>query len=253
MHLDVVEFEQFYKTQLGHLVQRSVRARLRQLWPIVEEDSVLGLGFPNPVMTRYGREARRAIVGMPAGQGADWWQPQGKNATAMMFENELPFPDLSFDRIVALHLLENTEDLTGTLEEIWRVLSPEGRFVAIVPNRASLWARMERTPFGHGRPFSGRQLVKLLCDLGFSPENHTQALFFPPSKARIMLRLAGPWERLQTRMLGQMGGVHVIEVVKHVHGVVPSKGARSRIRLPVARPVLRPAVGRNARLKNSEN
>jgi len=247
MHIDVVELEQFYKSQLGYLVQRSIRARMRHLWPNVAEDTVLGLGFPNPIMTRYGNEALRAVVGMPAGQGAGWWNPRGKNATSLVFENELPFPDLSFDRIIALHLLENTDDLTGTLEEIWRVLSPEGRFVAIVPNRASLWARLERTPFGHGRPFSRRQLVNLLSEMGFSPERHVQALFFPPSKARIMLRMAGPWERLQIGMFGQMGGVHVIEVVKHVHGVVPSKGARSRVRLGVGRPVLQPALGRNAR------
>ncbi len=206
MHIDVVELEHFYKTRLGHLVQRAIRARLRELWPSVGPDSVLGLGFPNPIMARYAQEAMRAIIAMPAGQGADWWQAGGGNATAHVFEDELPFPDLSFDRILAMHLLENTENLGAALEEIWRVLTPEGRFIAIVPNRSSLWARLERTPFGHGRPFSGGQLIRLLSETGFSPERHVQALFFPPSKARIMMRLAGPWERLQTRMLGQMGG-----------------------------------------------
>ncbi len=73
MHIDVVELEQFYMTQLGHLVQRSIRARMQQLWPNVNEDTVLGLGFPNPSMARYGRDALRSIIGMPAGQGADWW------------------------------------------------------------------------------------------------------------------------------------------------------------------------------------
>lgn len=241
MHIDVVELEHFYKTRLGHLVQRSVRARVRELWPNVGSDAVLGLGFPNPIMARYTQEAMRAIIAMPAGQGANWWQAGGGNATALAFEDELPFADLSFGRIVALHLLENTDNLAATLEEIWRVLTPEGRFIAIVPNRSSLWARLERTPFGHGRPFSKGQLIRLLSETGFSPERHVQALFFPPSKARIMMRLAGPWERLQTRMLGQMGGVHIIESVKHVHGFVPSKGARIRLRLPTARPVPQPA------------
>ncbi len=240
MHIDVVELEHFYKTRLGHLVQRAVRARLRELWPAVGTDAVLGLGFPNPVMGRYVNEAMRAVIAMPAGQGANWWQAGGGNATCHVFEDELPFPDLSFGRIVALHLLENTESLGATLEEIWRVLTPEGRFIAIVPNRRSLWARLDRTPFGHGRPFSRGQLIRMLSEAGFTPARHVQALFFPPSRARIMLRMAPPWERLQTRMLGQMGGVHIIEAVKHVHGVVPSRGARIRLRLPHARPALQP-------------
>ena len=115
MHIDVVELEEFYKTQLGHLVQRSVRARVRELWPNVDRDAVLGLGFPNPIMARYGRESHRALIAQPAGQGADWWRPRGRNATTLVFEDALPFPDLSFDRIIALHLLENTESLGATL------------------------------------------------------------------------------------------------------------------------------------------
>ncbi len=241
MHIDVVELEQFYRSQLGHLVQRSIRARVRELWPSVHDDAVLGLGFPNPIMARYGNESHRAVIAQPAGQGADWWRPKGRNATCLSFEDALPFPNLSFDRILALHLLENTESLHATLQEIWRVLAPEGRFIAIVPNRRSLWARLDRTPFGHGRPFSGTQLDMMLNDAGFSIDRHVQALYFPPSKARIMLKLAGPWERFQAKSLGAMGGIHVIEAVKHVHGVTPVKGARVRLRMPVVRPALQPA------------
>jgi len=242
MHIDVVELEQFYKSRLGLLVQRSLRARVREIWPSVASDAVLGVGFPNPIMARYAREAMRAIVAQPAGQGADWWQAGGGNATALVFESELPFGDLSFDRIVALHLLENTESLAATLQEIWRVLAPEGRFLAVVPNRRSLWARLDRTPFGHGRPFSHSQLVRTLSENGFDAERHTQALFFPPSKARLMVRIAEPWERMQSNMIGQMGGVHLVEAVKRVEGLVPSKGARVRVRLPRARTTLQPAL-----------
>jgi len=240
MHIDVVELEQFYKTRLGLLVQRSLRGRMRELWPSVGRDAVLGIGFPNPIMASYAQEAMRTIVAQPAGQGADWWHAGGGNATTLVFEDELPFTDLSFDRVVALHLLENTESIGATLEEIWRVLAPEGRFIAIVPNRRSLWARLDRTPFGHGRPFSRSQIIRTLNKSGFKVDRFVQSLFFPPSKARIMLRIADPWERLQTNMLGQMGGVHIIEATKRVEGLVPTKGARVRLRLPRPRTVLQP-------------
>jgi len=240
MHIDVVELEQFYKSRLGLLVQRSLRTRVRELWPSAGRDAVLGLGFANPLMARYAKEAVRVVVAQPAQQGANWWHAGGGNATTLVYEDELPFDDGAFDRILALHLLENTESIAGTLREIWRVLAPEGRFIAIVPNRRSLWARLERTPFGHGRPFSRGQIGRVLSNTGFDTERHTQSLFYPPSRARLMVRIAEPWEKFQSGMIGAMGGVHVVEAVKRVEGLVPSKGFRVRMRLPRARPALRP-------------
>ena len=55
------------------------------------------------------------------------------------------------------------------LAEVWRVLTPGGRLLVVVPNRAGLWARMENTPFGYGRPFSRKQLSRLMRDMQFSP------------------------------------------------------------------------------------
>ena len=37
----------------------------------------------------------------------------------------------------------------------------------IVANRAGVWARADRTPFGHGRPFSKGQILRLLEDTAF--------------------------------------------------------------------------------------
>ena len=256
MQYDVILFKSCYPTsniesdeQLGEYqaYYRSIRERMRDLWPSVAGDAVLGLGFPNPIMARYGREAMRALIAQPAQQGADWWGTGGGNATTLVFEDELPFADEAFDRVVAMHLLENTESLASTLEEIWRVLAPEGRFIAIVPNRRSLWARLERTPFAHGRPFSHSQLIRTLSDTGFVAERHAEALFFPPSKARVMLRLAGPWENFMKGTVGHMGGLHIVEAVTRVEGWMPTKGLRVRLRVPKARPVLQPALPATSR------
>ena len=46
MHLDVVELRQFYSsTQLGRMAQRTIRERLRALWPNVKGESVVGFGY----------------------------------------------------------------------------------------------------------------------------------------------------------------------------------------------------------------
>jgi alpha-ketoglutarate-dependent 2,4-dichlorophenoxyacetate dioxygenase len=46
---------------------------------------------------------------------------------------------------------------------------PEGRLLLIVPNRRGIWARLDSTPFGHGRPYSRGQLERLLGDALFTP------------------------------------------------------------------------------------
>ena len=45
------------------------------------------------------------------------------------------------------------------LREVWRVLAAGGRLLAVVPNRRGVWARIDTTPFGHGRPYSRSQIT----------------------------------------------------------------------------------------------
>ena len=54
------------------------------------------------------------------------------------------------------------DDPEGLLREVWRVLAPSGRMMAIMPNRRGVWTRTDNTPFGHGRPYSRSQITQLL-------------------------------------------------------------------------------------------
>ncbi len=61
---------------------------------------------------------------MPAGQGAVAWPSSGKSSTALVFDEELPLPDSSIDRVLMVHALEYAENASETLKEMWRVLAP---------------------------------------------------------------------------------------------------------------------------------
>ena len=50
----------------------------------------------------------------------------------------LPFPDETFDEVVAIGCLHHTGDLFGAIAEVRRVLKPGGRLVMMVYNRRSL-------------------------------------------------------------------------------------------------------------------
>ena len=81
------------------------------------------------------------------------------------------------------------------LREVWRVLNAGGRLLVVVPNRRGLWARMDTTPFGHGRPYSRSQITHLLRETWFTPTSWGEALYVPPISRGWFLRAAVAWER----------------------------------------------------------
>ena len=93
---------------------------------------------------------------MPAQQGVLRWPAEGGARAALAEEDELPFLDATFDRVVMVHALEASEQLPALLAEVWRILVGNGRLLVIVPNRHGLWARSDRTPFGQGHPYTTR-------------------------------------------------------------------------------------------------
>ncbi len=67
------------------------------------------------------------------------------------------------DRVLMVRALEMSDDPERLLREIWRVLAPSGRLIAVIPNRRGVWTRTDHTPFGHGRPYSRAQIGGSCC------------------------------------------------------------------------------------------
>ena len=234
VYSDVVDLREFYDTRLGRVAQRMIRRRLRQIWPDVSGQVVLGLGYTTPFLRAFREEADRVAALMPARQGVVAWPRDGARLTALVEDTALPLPDMSVDRVLVVHGIEVTEDLRGLMREVWRVLAGNGRLLVVVPNRRGIWARLDRTPFGQGRPFSGSQLSRMLRDTQFLPERVEQALFLPPVRWPFLLTAAAAWEEIGARWFRAFAGVVMIEASKQLYQL-----SRPRA-VPVRRPLLVP-------------
>jgi SAM-dependent methyltransferase len=235
--MDVRGLSDFYESPMGERTRRLILRRLRQLWPNARGRRLLGYGFPQPYLRTFLPEAERCIAALPSALGESGPWPQGKSLTARVEEDALPFPDAFFDLILVVHGLEEAEGLRPLLRQLWRVLAPEGRLMIVAPNRASLWAQMERTPFGHGRPFSRGELDALLRGALFAPEHWHRALYAPPVASRILTGSGAGWERFGGRLLPGLGGVHIVEAGKSLYA--PVAPAPVRVKSPA---VLKPAA-----------
>ncbi len=236
LHPDVVDLRAFYDTQMGHVVRRVIRRRLRGLWPDATGQRVLGIGYPIPYLRPFLGEAERVVAMMPAHQGVVHWPQDGSNLVALTDDDELPLPDGSFDRIVLVHGLETSEHVRHLLGEVWRVMAANGRLLVITPNRRGVWARFERTPFGHGHPYSQPQLNRLLKEQHFSPTVATGSLFFPPTRWRHLVRAPGAWERIGARLWPGFAGALLVEAGKQIYAVRAERERRVLRRKPVILP-----------------
>ena len=207
----------------------------------------MGLGYAMPYLVDCVVEPQSQLAFMLARQGVFRWPEHGPVQSALVDESDLPLVESVVDLALVVHGLELTDAPQDMLREIWRVLSPQGRLLLVVPNRRGVWARFDTSPFGHGQPYSRPQLSRLLRESQFSVIAWAHALYFPPSTSGAVLSAAPAIERLGSRLMPALSGVIIVEAVKQVYAI--AAGTRARRLLAKTRPALAPAsVARRSRL-----
>lgn len=238
MYLDAIDLRDFYNSRLGRRTREKLRAKISHVWPNVAGDRVLGVGYPTPFLRPLMGDAERAFAFMPASQGVFRWPKDDPSVTCLVDDGNLPLGDAAVDKVLLVHSLEMTDNPRELLSEIWRVLSPGGRLLVIVPNRTGLWARIENTPFGYGRPFSRTQLTRLMRSALFSPVGWVSALHTPPIERRSFL--SSRWvENGGERFWSGFSGAFLMEATKELYQGLP---AQERLRFaPAFKPILIPS------------
>lgn len=238
MSLDVAALADFYETPLGRFTRHQVGKALERRWPQIRGMTLLGLGYATPYLPRPRLAGGRVIAFMPGWQGVTPWPPEGCRASCLVDPAMMPLADESVDRLLIVHALETVESPAELLHEAARILAPSGRMLIVCPNRRGLWARMDRTPFGQGQPFSRSQLRQLMRATHLAPESWAETLYTPPLRSRFMLRGAPAWEKLGEGLSLPFAGLHVVEASKNLQRPVPIRERRRASRpWPVIVPV----------------
>jgi SAM-dependent methyltransferase len=206
----------FYATQRGATAAAVLRDRMAAFWPATPGMAVLGIGFPEPYLDLWQPTAYRCMAAIPADLA-----PAITRQACLIAEDRLPFPDLTFDRILLVHAVEAVDNSSRLLREVWRVLRDDGRILVVAPNRLGVWAHVETTPFGHGTPFSARQITALLAAAMFRPERRDVALFVPPATWGPLLRGWPVWEQVGHSVATNLAGVTMTEAVKDAYAALP--------------------------------
>lgn len=226
MFQNVMQLNEYYRSRQGRHVAKWLRRHASNFWSGAPNACNAVIGYGAPLLRADDLPPR--TVFLPARFGGEVWPAKGAGRTVLANSHALPMLNVQMDRILLIHALEFDSDPGHLLDECWRVLDGSGRIMVMVPNRTGLWARAERTPFGHGRPFSRRQLRDLLNAHGFAPRTTGTLLFMPPVELGIVLRFGAQIERIGRTWSPGVGGVLFVEAEKMLYA--PSgKTQRQRI------------------------
>lgn len=217
MRQPAATLEAFYATRLGQCAARLMSERMTDLWGNCEGLRLLGVGYPSPLLPLWQDHAASCIGAVPEEIGEVRLASERGQALCLAPEQRLPFPEGLFDRVFLLHALEEADSPRQLLREAWRVLAPEGRIVVAVTNRRSMWSLVDSKPFGHGRPWTRRQLVRFLNDSLFQVTASTTAVHMPPLDWRLITAASKSWERAGELALPGLGGVVLVEAVKRLY------------------------------------
>ncbi len=238
MTIDVVDLREFYLSPLGYAVRRLLRARVERIWLQTRGERVLALGYGLPLLRPFRNQSAELVAMMPAEQGVAYWPNEGPNISCFVNIRDLPLPDESVDRVIVMHALESAVEPHVLLQEVWRVMKSGGSLLLIVPNRRSLWAHVDNTPFGTGQPYSGAQIKAILRDQGFLTNRVHHALYMPPSSSRLNLSLADTLEKYGERLAPGLGGVLLVEASKQLYAPLLTKARVTPRRLVLPLPSL---------------
>jgi SAM-dependent methyltransferase len=109
----------------------------------------------------------------------------------------LPFPDASFDAVLAFEVVEHVEDDTGLIDEVARVSRSGGMLILSTPVHPSMWSPLDDA-CGHVRRDEPEVLFEKVRAAGFEIGGYTWTPAGSPLVTRLRARALTSNRRLST-------------------------------------------------------
>lgn len=148
--------------------------RLADIENYIDKGKILDIGCAGGFFLDYAKSQGWDTYGIEI---SSWAFDIAKNKLGLNIYNrtlrEIAFPDNHFDVITMYDILEHTNDPMSELQEVYRVLKPQGLLVINLPNIDSLLARINKSnwikldPPQHLYHFTPRTIRQLLAKAGF--------------------------------------------------------------------------------------
>ncbi|MDD3029629.1 MAG: hypothetical protein PHS57_05050 [Alphaproteobacteria bacterium] len=206
------DYKAFYQSALGLAVLGVLRSCVRKLW------GAWG-----------GADERRLFLGCGAfvdprqnGFCGQLTSVADETFSCFVGENKKPLSDGGFDRLLALHALDDALNLEAFAREAWRVLKGEGQLLLIVPRQGSAWAEKDGSPFADEPAFTKAWLRQVFRAQGFSSIRIHRALYAAPrtrGQNAFLFRMEARFPVLLG--FGGGGGVFIVEARKTLFGAIP--------------------------------
>ena len=213
------QLKQWWHSTLGQLVLQIEMDKLIKVFPEVFGYHLLLLGTTGQFkMVEYSVIPYQSVVNPFLND-----THHAKTITADW--HDLPFLNNSVDVIVAPHTLDFAENTAHLIDEMHRVLIPEGRILLFGFNPFSLWrlkgtfSRKKQAMPWSCQFTSAMAVKKQLSRLGFKILDEDYFLFQPPMKSIRRMERLGFLNKLGKFGLKGLSGIYFIEAQKKIEGV----------------------------------
>ena len=205
------------------MVKRAIRQKIIPIISDNHEYDICGYGYVSPYLSFIDKHYNSLNVMELRPDFLDRGVLEKYNFD-QKFINEyfLPIEPSTVDMIISTHLLELVEKPQSSIEEIWRVLKPNGYFIAVLPRRSGLWAMYDNNPFGFGRSYSSSQFNKLIKNF-FVLDQKKSFLHFPPWRHYLNYKSHKTIENLGNKFFPYMGGLMLCVCKKIVYAKKSTK------------------------------
>src|SRR5689334_21581802 len=150
-----------------------------------------GTGANLKMLAAYGKTEGVDI----SEQAVEFCRQRGLDSVMLGAAEQLPYANESFDLVTSLDVIEHLDDDVAGLQEMRRVLRPDGRLLLFVPAFMFLWGVQDDVS-NHRRRYTLPSLLKAVEAAGFSVEwsSYANVSFFLPV---LVVRSVMRWLRLR--------------------------------------------------------